>query len=245
MGFGKSSGSTSAVLTPEQTELLKLQTGALKDTFLPAYQQTIGGAQERLGLSQPYVNEAAKNAYAQSGLVSGQAVDEARTMIGTGRDTLNKLFDPSYEQNQIQAALQTGREAARESQAGQNAMYGASGGLGSSRMALADKNLSSLNAQRQATAAAGAQSQVQQNRMAAANTILGTGQNLLNTGLNAAGQQVNFASAPMDAYAKYASIIYGTPQASTTPNFAGTQGSTGSSKGFGVSGAGAKSLFGG
>jgi hypothetical protein len=233
MGFGKGSSSSSVQMTPEQTELLKAQTGALKETFLPAYKETIGGAQERLGLSQPYVNEAAKKAYAQSGLVSGQAVDEARTMLGTGRDTLNKLFDPSYEQNQIQAALQTGREAARESQAGQNAMYGASGGLGSSRMALADRNLSSLNAQRQATAAAGAQSQVQQNRMAAANTMLGTGQNLLNTGLNAAGQQVGYASAPMDAYAKYASIIYGTPQASTTANFAGTQGAKTSSKGFG------------
>jgi hypothetical protein len=37
----------------------------------------------------------------------------------------------------------------------------------------------------------------------------------------------------MDAYSKYASIIYGTPQASTTANFAGTQGQKTSSKGFG------------
>jgi hypothetical protein len=100
-------------------------------------------------------------------------------------------------------------------------------------MALADRNLSSLNAQRQATAAAGAQSQVQQNRMAAANSMLGAGQNLANLGLGAATQQITSASAPMDAYAKYASIIYGTPQASTTANFAGTQGQKTSSKGFG------------
>jgi hypothetical protein len=33
--------------------------------------------------------------------------------------------------------------------------------------------------------------------------------------------------------AKYASVIYGTPQASTTPNFQGTQGQTSSSKGSG------------
>ena len=232
MGGGKSSGSSAPVVTQEQKDAIKAQTDFLTGTALPTYKNTISGAEERLNLSQPYVNEAAKKAYAQSGLVSGQAIDESRTMIGTGRDTLNKLFDPNYEQNQIQAALQAGRESARESQAGQNAMYGAAGGLGSSRMALADRNLSSLNAQRQATAAAGAQSQVQQNRMAAANTMLGTGQNLLNTGLNAAGQQVNYASAPMDAYSKYASIVYGTPQASTTPNFAGTQGANTSSKGF-------------
>jgi len=233
MGFGKGSGTTSVQMTPEQTELLKAQTGALKETFLPAYKETIGGAQERLGLSQPYVNEAAKAAYAQAGDVSKMGVKAGAEAYGSGLSQLGKLFDPNYEQNQIQAALQTGREAARESQAGQNAMYGAAGGLGSSRMALADRNLSSLNAQRQATAAAGAQAQVQQNRMAAANSMLGAGQNLANLGLGAATQQITSASAPMDAYAKYASIIYGTPQASTTANFAGTQGQKTSSKGFG------------
>jgi len=99
---------------------------------------------------------------------------------------------------------------------------------------LADRNLSSLNAQRQATAAAGAQAQVQQNRMAAANSMLGSGQNLLNTGLGAASQQVGYSTAPMDLYGKYASIVYGTPQASTTPNFSGTQGSTTQGKGMGI-----------
>lgn len=245
MGGGKSSGSTSAVLTPEQKDLLTLQTNALKNTFMPAYEKTIGDAGTVLRDVQGYQNEAAKNAYSQAGQVSGESVTGARNMMQAGTNTLTQLFQPDYEQNQINAALQAGRESARESQAGQNAMYGASGGLGSSRMALADKNMASLNAQRQATAAAGAQSQVQQNRMAAANSMLGSGQNLLNTGLGAASQQVGYASAPMDLYSKYAGIVYGTPQASTTPNFSGTQGSTGSSKGFGVSGAGAKSLFGG
>jgi hypothetical protein len=245
MGGGKSSGSSSAVLTPEQKELLSLQTNALKETFLPAYQKTVTGAEERMNLAQPYVNEAAKSAYAQAGDISQSGTQAGKAAYGAGLGQLGQLFDPNYEKNQINAALQAGRESARESQAGQNAMYGAAGGLGSSRMALADQNLASLNAQRQATAAAGAQSQVQQNRMAAANSMLGAGQNLINTGLGAASQQVGYAGAPLDLYSKYAGIVYGTPQASTTPNFAGTQGSTGSSKGFGVSGAGAKSLFGG
>jgi hypothetical protein len=233
MGGGKSSGSSQAVLTPEQTELLKLQTGALKDTFLPAYQKTIGDAGTVLRDVQGYQNKAALNAFNQAGDVSKESVTGARNMLQAGTDTLTQLFQPDYEKNQINAALQAGRESARESQLGQNAMYGSAGGLGSSRMALADKNLSSLNAQRQATAAAGAQSQVQQNRMAAANSILGSGQNLLNTGLNAAGQQVGYSTAPMDLYSKYASIVYGTPQASTTPNFSGTQGQTTSSSGKG------------
>lgn len=234
MGMGKSSGTTSATLTPEQSEVLKLQTAALRDTFLPAYQNTIGGAGAVLRDVQPYQNQAAKAAYTQAGDVSQNAITGANAMISSGNKTLQALFDPNYEQGQINAALQAGRESARESQAGQNAMYGAAGGLGSSRMALADKNLSSLNAQRQATAAAGAQAQVQANRANAAQAIMGQGQQLANLGLGAASQQVGYATAPMDLYSKYAGIVYGTPQASTTPNFSGTQGATSSSKGFGL-----------
>jgi len=230
--MGKSTGTSSATLTPEQKELLGVQTEALKDTFLPAYKKTIGDAGTVLRDVQGYQNKAALNAYNQAGQVSGESVAGARNMLQAGTDTLTKLFQPDYEKGQVEAALQAGRESARESQAGQNAMYGAAGGLGSSRMALADKNLASLNAQRQATAAAGAQAQVQANRANAANQIMGQGQQLLGTGLSAAGQQVGYSTAPMDLYSKYASIVYGTPQASTTPNFAGTQGSTGTSKGF-------------
>jgi len=52
----------------------------------------------------------------------------------------------------------------------------------------------------------------------------------------AATSQIGFAGAPQDVYSKYAQVVYGIPQAGTTPNFTGTQGSqtTGSSKGFGV-----------
>jgi len=224
MGFGKGGSTSSVQMTPEQTELLKTQTGALKETFLPAYQKTIGDAGTVLRDVQGYQNKAALDAFNQAGTVSKESVAGARNMINAGTGTLTQLFDPNYEQGQINAALQAGRESARESQAGQNAMYGASGGLGSSRMALADRNLSSLNAQRQATAAAGAQAQVQANRSQAAQAIMGSGQQLLGTGLSAAGQQVGYSTAPMDLYSKYASIVYGTPQASTTPNFAYSSG---------------------
>jgi len=147
------------------------------------------------------------------------------------------LFDKDYEQNQINAALQAGREATREQLGGQNAMYGAAGGLGSSRMALADKNLAQLGAQRQATAAAGAQAQVAQNRMAASNAMIGAGQQAANLGINAGTAATAAAKSPMDLYSQYASIIYGTPQQSTTPNFANTQGtnSQGSSTKVGFS----------
>ena len=234
MGMGKSSGSSQAVLTPEQKELLQLQTGALKETFLPAYQKTIGDAGTILRDVQGYQNKAALNAFNQAGDVSKSSIEGANAMISSGNKTLQALFDPAYEQGQIQAALQAGRESARESQMGQNAMYGGAGGLGSTRMALADKNMASLNAQRQATAAAEAQARVQANRANAAGQVMSQGQQLANLGLGAASQQVGYSTAPMDLYGKYASIVYGTPQASTTPNFSGTQGSTTQGKGMGI-----------
>jgi hypothetical protein len=147
---------------------------------------------------------------------------------------LTGLFDPQYEEEQVQAALQAGRESARESQAGQNAMYGAAGGLGSSRMALADKNLSSLNAQRQATAAATARAQVQSNKAAAATSLMAGGQTGLDAAQRAAASKIGFAGVPQDVYSKYAQVVFGTPQGSTTPNFSGTQGQKTSSKGFGI-----------
>jgi hypothetical protein len=233
MGFGKGSSSSAPVVTEEQKDLLKAQTGFLKETALPQYQKTIGGAEERMNLAQPFVNQAAKDVYGRAGDIAAGATQQGGELVRSGATTLGALFDPQYEQAQIDAALQAGRESARESQLGQNAMYGAAGGLGSARMALADRNLSSLNAQRQATAAAGAQAQVQANRMGAARTALESGQSLGTLGMNAGQQQITSAGAPMDLYSKYASVVYGTPQASTTPSFQGTQGQRTGSKGFG------------
>jgi hypothetical protein len=233
MGFGKGSGSSAPVATEEQKALLRAQTGFLTETALPQYKQTIEGAKGIYEGSQPFLNDAALDAYKKSGEVATTAGQIAPGLATGGAETLSKLFDPLYEQNQIFAALQAGRESARESQLGQNAMFGAAGGLGSSRMALADRNLASLNAQRQATAAAGAQAQVQGSRLAAARTGLESGTNLANLVMDAGKQQIGVSGAPMDLFSKYASVVYGTPQASTTPSFQGTQGQRTSSKGFG------------
>ena len=367
MGFGKSSGSTSATLTPEQQRALTLQTNALENTFLPAYQNTVTGANTMLQGLQPYANQAAKNTYENAAAVSnvqqgtgGELINAGRNLAtagtsgvvktadqlstaanqlgyaggggaktvadqmaegasqlgyagggGTksiadlmstsgqnlssaGAQGLASLFSPDYKNEQIQASLQPAREAIREQQAGQNAMYGAAGGLGSSRMALADKNLGQLGQQRLQSAAAQTSAAVEGQRQQAANTLLGTGTqnlstagglygnllsgglgagstaantygnlltsglgagtsagnlygNLLTSGLGSAGAGANLmgqsidtsgkaitaAQSPMDLYSKYASIVYGTPQASTSPNFSGTQGQNTSSSGKG------------
>ena len=240
MGGGKSSGnqSSQATLTPEQSKLLGAQTDFLTNTAFPAYQNTISGGQNVYNQAAGNVANAATNASNVAGQTSAlqQGVGSA-SLLG-GAAGLASLFGPQYEQQQVQGALQAGNEAARESYGQNNAAMGAAGNLGSARAALASQNLESLNSQRQSTAAANAMAGVEQNRAAAAGALLNSGQSSLNAANQGAAAQIGYAGAPQDAYAKYASIIYGTPQASTTPNFAGTQGSTstGSSKGFGFGG---------
>jgi hypothetical protein len=67
----------------------------------------------------------------------------------------------------------------------------------------------------------------------AANQLATLGGQNLGAANTAAASRIGYAMTPQDVLAKYAQVIYGTPQASTTPNFAGTQGQTSSSKGSG------------
>jgi hypothetical protein len=314
MGMGKSSSSSQAQLTPEQRQLLQVQTDALTGTFLPAYKQTIGQAQNVLNQVNPAATSAAQTAMDvgqragalqeaggtqayqeglggssqlagfQTGLGQGLAGQGAggvnqlagyqtglgQGLTGAGAGQLAQLFSPQFKEQQIQAAMQPAREEIRNQLAGQNAMFGGAGGLGSARQALADRNLSQLGEQRLGTVAAQTSAGVESQRQAAANALLGAGQaatgqaqtaygQLLGAGQNAlgAGQQgfanlatlgqqglgaaqqsaasrIGYAGTPQDVLAKYAQVIYGTPQSSTTPNFAGTQGQTSSGKGSGI-----------
>jgi hypothetical protein len=234
MGMGKSSSSTQVEMTPEQRQAIQAQTNFLTGTAFPAYQNTVGMAKTAYEQAAPASDVAAQEASqvaSGTGALQGLAGAQA---YGTGLQGMSSLFGPQYERNQIQAALQSGRESARESLGQQNAMYGGAGGLGSARMALADQNLASLNAQRQATAAAGAQAQVQQNQLAAAQGLTQAGAAGLGAANQAAAARIGYAQTPQDVLAKYASVVFGIPQGNTTPNFAGTQSSSTSGKGSGI-----------
>ena len=234
MGGGKSSGSQQTTVQPtqEQNDLLKAQTGFLTGTAFPAYQSTVAGGKDVLNQVMPAVTNAAGNASNVAGRTGALQEAAGTGAMATGLSGLASLFGSDYKNQQVQGALQAGRESARESQQGQNAMYGGAGGLGSSRMALADSNMQSLNAQRQATAAAAASSGVEANRAAAANQLAQFGGQNLSAANQAAASRVGLAGAPQDVYSKYASVVYGIPQANTTPVFTNTQGTTqtGSSK---------------
>ncbi len=234
MGSGKSSGSSTPVVTQEQKDLLKAQTGFLTDTAFPAYQKTVGMAGDVYGQVNPVSTTAANTAMNVAGRAG--AVQEAGGLQSyiQGLGGLSSLFSPKYKEQQIEAAMQPAREEIREQIGVNNAMFGGAGGAGSSRAALARENLASLGEQRLGTVAAATSADIEGRRQRAAESLLGAGQAGLSAAQQAAASRIGYAQTPQDVLAKYASVIYGTPQQSTTPSFQGTQGTqtSGKSSGF-------------
>jgi hypothetical protein len=236
---GKSSGQqqTTVQLTPEQRETLQIQNAALRDTFLPAYQSTVTGAKDIYGQVAPAATEAARTASDVAGTAGAlQGAVGAQSYL-QGAQGLSSLFSDDYKTKQIQAAMQPAREEIREQIGSQNAMFGGAGGAGSSRAALARENLSQLGEQRLGTVAAATSADIEGRRQQAAGSLLGAGQAGLSAAQQAAASRVGLAGVPQDIYQKYAAVVFGTPQGSTTPNYTGTQGNTqtGSSKSSGTS----------
>lgn len=233
MGGGKGSSSSTPEITPEQRELLKAQTGFLTGTAFPTYQKTIGMAGDVYGQVSPATTTAAQTAMDVSGRAG--ALQEAGGVQSylTGMQGLEKLFSPEYKKEQISASMQPAREEIREQVGSQNAMFGGAGGAGSARAALARENLSQLGEQRLGTVAAATSAGIESQRQRASESLLSAGQAGLSAAQQSAASRISYAGAPQDVLSKYASVIYGTPQASTTPSFQGTQGQKSTSKGFG------------
>ena len=235
MGFGKGSSQSAPVITEEQKELLRAQTGFLTGTALPAYQKTVGMAGDVYNRVSPATTTAAQTAMDVSGRAGAlQEAGGAQSYL-QGMQGLTSLFSPEYKEQQIQASLQPAREEIREQMGQQAALFGGAGGMGSSRQALASRNLASLGEQRMGSVVAQTSAGIEGQRQRAAESLLGAGQSGLSAAQQSAASRIGFAGAPQDVLSKYASVIYGTPQASTTPSFQGTQGSTSSGKGFNVS----------
>ena len=233
MGGGKGSSQSAPVVTEEQKALLRAQTGFLTDTALPAYQRTVGMAGDVYNQVTPATTTAAQTAMNVAGR-AGQLQEAGGSQAYLqGMQGLSNLFSPEYKEQQIQASLQPAREEIREQMGQQAALFGGAGGMGSSRQALASRNLASLGEQRMGSVVAQTSAGIESQRQRAAESLLGAGERGLSSAREAAASRIGFAGAPQDVLSKYASVIYGTPQASTTPSFQGTQGQNTKSKGFG------------
>jgi len=233
MGGGKGSSSSQVQMTPEQQKLLGAQTDFLTKTAFPAYQETIGGAKDVLSQVMPKATAAADLASGASLATGGAQTGLGLKNLFGGSEALASLFNPDYKKEQIQASLQPVREAFREDLGSQTALFGGAGGGTSARLALAQENLKNLAENRAQATAAGVSSNVENLRAGAARDLMSSGTTNIGAGNEALARRVALAGTPQDVFSKYASVIYGTPQASTTANFAGTQGQKTSSKGFG------------
>lgn len=224
MSFGKSSGSSAPVVTEEQKQAIAAQTGLLTNVIVPSYQQAVTGATNMYNANAPGVLNAAQNQAGVAGQAQNVLGSTGESALRTGITGLESLFNPDYERNQIQAALAPAQAQYAQNLAGQQAQFGGTGNLGSARQALAGQQLAGSTQAMMAKTAADTQAQIAAQRLSAANSLASLGQGGIGQALGAAGQQVTAAMTPQQMYNQYASVLFGTPASSYTPDFRGTQG---------------------
>ena len=228
MSFGKGGGTTvqTAELTPEQRAQIGAQTNFFTGTIAPAYEQAVGGAQDVYKNVAPGVGAAAQNLQGTAAQAQSVLGSTGESALRTGISGLENLFNPNYEQQQINAALIPAQQQYQQNLAGQQAQFGGTGQIGSARQALAERALAGTTQAQQAQTAAQVASNVAAQRLQAASNLASLGQGGVGQALGAAGQGVTAAMTPQQLYNQYASVIFGTPSQSYSPDFRGTQGTT-------------------
>jgi hypothetical protein len=231
----KSSGSSTMIptLSPEQNADIAAKTGLFTSTIAPAYQTVVTGATDLYNLGAPGVTAAAQN-------LAGTA-NQAQTVLGsggessytTGINALQNLVSPEYQQAQINAALLPAQAQYAQNIAGQRAQFGGAGMLGSSRQALAERQTAGTAQAAQQTAVAQVLKDIAQQQYAAGSQLGQFGGAGLSGAQTAAQNQVAAARIPSQFFnADLAATLFGTPAASYTPDFRGTQGQTTTREGF-------------
>jgi len=223
MSFGKSSSTTTPTLTDEQKAQIKAQTDFFTGTIAPTYTGAVKGATDVYNQNVGGVTNAAQNLAGTAQQAQQSLGETGESALRTGISGLQSLFTPDYERNQIQAALAPAQAQYGQNLAAQQAQFGGTGNLGSARQALAGQQLAGQNAALQAQTAAQVQRDIAAQRMGVGTTLAGLGQGGIGQALGAAGQQVTASMTPQQLYNQYASVIFGTPSASYSPDFRGTQ----------------------
>ena len=234
MSFGKSGGTTvqTPEMTPEQRAQIQAQTDFFTKTIAPTYQQAVQGATGLYNQGAPGVTRAAQNlagTAAQVGQTTGEVGESA---LRTGVAGLQSLFSPDYERQQLDAAMAPAQMQYQQNVANQAAQFGGTGNLGSARQALAGQQLAGQTQATQAATAANILRDINSQRAGVGAQLAQIGSGGLGQALGAAGQGVSAAMTPQQLYNQYASVIFGTPASSYTPDFRGTIGSTTNTSGY-------------
>lgn len=224
MSFGKSSGSSAPVVTEEQKAAIRAQTNLLTGTIVPAYQQAVGGATNTYNQNAGGVLNAAQNQAGAARQAQELLGSTGESALRTGITGLESVFDPAYMQQQIGAAIAPAQAQYLQNLELQDRALGGAGMLGSARSALADRALAGQTMAAQQQLAAQTANNIMNQRLQAANQLASYGQGGIGQALGAAGNAVSASMVPQQLYNQYASVLFGTPAASYTPDFRGTQG---------------------
>ena len=228
MSGGKSGGSSTTIpaLSPEQRQMIAAQTGLFTSQIAPAYATAVGGATNLYNQEAPGVTNAAQNYAGTANQAQNVLGSTGESALTSGVNALQNLTSPAYQQAQMNAALMPAEAQYAQNIAAQQAQFGGAGQLGSARSALAQQQTAGATQASQQQAAAQVLQNIAQQQAAAGSSLAGIGQQGL-TGAQAAGaNQLTAAMAPQQLYNQYSSVLFGTPQGSYLPNFAGTQGTT-------------------
>lgn len=216
MSMGKSGGTTVTTpgLTDEQRAQIQAQNEFLTGTIVPTYQGAVKGATELYNQAQPGVMNAAQELASRASQVGQTLGETGESAVRTGISGLTSLFGPDYERQQLEAALGPAQGAYQKNLQDLSAQFGAAGGLGSARNALAAQQLAGQTQATQAATAANVLKDINAQRLQAAGMLGQLGQGGLGQALGAAAQGVTAGMVPQDLYNKYASVIFATPSQS-------------------------------
>lgn len=239
-----SKSSTAVNQTPEQRAQTAAQTAFFTGTVEPAYQNTLNQQSQLYQGEIPYVTNAGQNLAGVAGQAQNVLGATGQNALTSGIGALQNIASPEYQQAQIRAALTPAQAQYAQNIAGQQAQFGGAGQLGSARSALAQQQTAGAAQASQEQAVAQALQGISQQQLQAGGALTGAGYQGLTGAQTAAQNQVTASLLPQQLMNQNAAINFGTPAASYSPNFAGTQGQT--SSGFNlnnVAGAGIGALL--
>jgi hypothetical protein len=228
MSIGKSGGSSTTIptLSDAQNAQINAQTGFFTGTVEPTYQQAVTGATNLYNSEQPGVQTAAQNLAGTASQAQNTLGTTGQSALQTGIQGLENVGSSAYEQQQLAAALAPAQAQYAQNMASQQAQFGGAGQLGSARQALAAAQTAGQTEAAQEQTAATVENNIAQQQLSANQALTSAGQTNLTGALNAANAGVTAAMTPQQLYNQYASVLYGTPSSSYSPNFSGTQATT-------------------
>jgi hypothetical protein len=228
MSGGKSGGSSTTIptLSPEQNAMIAAQTGLYTSQIAPSYATAVQGATDLYNQEAPGVTNAAQNYAGTANQAQNVLGSTGESALTSGINALQNTASPDYQQAEMQAALAPGEAQYAQNIASQQAQFGGAGQLGSARSTLAQQQTAGATQAAQQQAAATVLNNIAQQQQTAGSSLASLGQSGLSGAQAAGANQLTASMAPQQLYNQYASVLFGTPSSSYSPNFSGTQSTT-------------------